>query len=236
MTGTSVDRSDDTLVTCFFKGTPAPSGPGKDPPKPVRTVSSPIPPPRFSAVSVALRLSGRRIVLHGGSSFVLGRQRNCDIVSPQAAKEDEAARRRSLKVSRRHCVILRTDLGWCVRDGEGDGRSSFGTWWNGEAVSAPVVFGTAPGMLSLGGPSAVDSVAFDVRAMGASLFLSLRPDAAECHVLLGGETPLDVADAHLAGYYTFFADGTFRWRRGGDRGVFVPGTRVPGIADDFWVE
>lgn len=236
MTGTSVDRSDDTLVTCFFKGTPAPSGPDKEPPPSVRVMPSPISPPRFSTASVALRLSGRRIVLHGGSSFALGRQRDCDIVSPQAAKGDEAARRRSLKVSRRHCVILRTDLGWCVRDGEGDGRSSFGTWWNGEAVSAPVVFGTAPGMLSLGGPSAVDSVAFDVRATGASLLLSLRPDAAECHMLLGGETQLDVADAHLAGFFTFFADGVFHWHRGGDRGVFVPGTHVSGVADDFWVE
>ena len=236
MTETFVDRSDDTLVTCFFKGAPAPCGPGKDFPASERVAPSPISPPRFSAVSVALRLSGRRIVLHGGSSFVLGRQRNCDIVSPQAAKGDDAARRRSLKVSRRHCVILRSDLGWCVRDGEGDGRSSFGTWWNGEAVFAPVVFGTAPGMLSLGGPSAVDSVAFDVRVTGASLMLSVRPDAAECHVLLGGETQLDVADARLAGFFTSFADGSFRWRRNGDRGVFVPGTRVPGIADDFWVE
>ncbi len=236
MTETPADRSDDTLVTCFFKDAPVPCGSDKVSPTSMQTAPSPVPSPRFSALSVVLRLSGRRIVLHGGSSFVLGRQRNCDIVSPRAAKGDDAARRRTLKVSRRHCVIFRTGLGWCVRDGEGDGRSSFGTWWNGEAVSAPVIFGTAPGMLSLGGPSAVDSVAFDVCVTGASLLLALRPDAAESHVLLGGETPLDVADAHLAGFITFFADGAFHWRRSGDRGVFVPGTRVSGIAGDFWVE
>ncbi len=236
MTETPADRSDDTLVTCFFKDAPVPCGSDKVSPTSMQTAPSPVPSPRFSALSVVLRLSGRRIVLHGGSSFVLGRQRNCDIVSPRAAKGDDAARRRTLKVSRRHCVIFRTGLGWSVRDGEGDGRSSFGTWWNGVAVSAPVAFGTVLGMLSLGGPSAVDSVAFDIRAIGASLLLSLRPDAAESHVLLGGETPLDVVDPRLAGLFTFFADGTFCWRRGGDRGVFVPGTHVPGIAEDFWVE
>ena len=236
MTEIFADRSDDTLVTCFFKGPPAPCGSGTEPPTPVRPTSSPIPHPRFSVASVSLRLLGRRIVLHSGYSFVLGRQRTCDIVSPQAAKGDDAARRRSLKVSRRHCMILRTDSGWCVRDGEGDGRSSFGTWWNGEILSAPVAFGTVPGMLSLGGPSAVDSVAFDVCVTGASLLLALRPDAAESHVLLGGETPLDVADAQLAGFFTFFADGAFHWHRGSDRGVFVPGTRLSGIAGDFWVE
>lgn len=236
MTEVSAGRSDDTLVTCFFKGTPGPGELGKEVPQPVRRAPSPIPLKKFPAVSVALRLSGRRIVLHGGSSFVLGRQRDCDIVSPQAAKGDDDARRRLLKVSRRHCVIFHTDLGWVVRDGEGEKRSSFGTWWNGEAVFAPLAFGADPGMLSLGGPSAVDSVAFDVCTAGKSLLLSLRPDAVEIHLLLGGETPLDVADAHLAGLSTFFADGTFRWRCGRDQGDFVPGTRMPGIAGDFWVE
>ena len=236
MTEASAGRSDDTLVTCFFKSPPGPDEVGKEVPRTERRVPSPIPQKKFPAVSVALRLPGRRIVLHGGTSFVLGRQRDCDIVSPQAAKGDDDARRRLLKVSRRHCVIFRTDSGWGARDGEGEKRSSFGTWWNGESVFAPLAFGAVPGMLSLGGPSAVDSVAFDVRTAGMSLLLSLCPDAVETHLLLGGETPLDVVDAHLAGLSAFFADGVFRWRCGRDQGEFVPGTRMSGVAGDFWVE
>lgn len=236
MTEVSAGRSDDTLVTCFFKGSPCRGEMVEDLPRPAHRAYSPVPLRNFPAVSVALRLSGRRIVLHGGSSFVLGRQRDCDIVSPQAEKGDDPARRRSLKVSRRHCVIFRADSGWSVRDGEGARRSSFGTWWNGEAVSSSLSLGPVSGILSLGGPSAVDSVAFDVRVAGVSLLLSLRPDAVENHLLLGGETLLDVADARLSGFCTFFADGVFHWRRGRDQGVFVPGTHVPGAADDFWVE
>ena len=225
-------RSDDTLVTCFFDEAEALRA-GREPPRPrvdLPGVS------RGAVASVALRIGSRRIALLCGDGFVVGRQRSCSIVPPSPPQGDETARRRSLKVSRRHCVVFFGDAGWCVRDGEGDRRSSFGTWWLGQQVEGVAFIGSQRGLLSLGGPSAVDSVAFDVGSLGASLVLLSRPDAAVVHVLLRGETPLDALDASLAGLWVRFADGGIRWLRGGESGTLVPGTHVPGASGDLWVE
>ena len=240
-------KSDDTLVTCFFD----------DPPSAELSVEhsrceKPLPGPDAGTsmsdaeqvhlnvgplrADVALRLGSERISLLGGGRFILGRHRSCDIISPVAPSGDAAARRRSLKVSRRHCEIVLSPSGWTVRDGVESKRSSFGTWWNGEQVAEAVPLGGAPGILSLGGPSAVDSVAFDVRTQGASLVLSTYPSIAEIYVLLADEVALEKLDARLSGLWASFVGGRIRWRRGGETGAFVPGTPIPGVDGGFWVE
>ena len=233
MSNEGFQKSDDTLVTCFFDNAALPcrSDSGSSASRADRTCFS-----RDVEASVVLRLGLRRIVLLAGGGFVMGRQRNCDIVPPLPQKGDEPARRRFLKVSRRHCMLFRGDAGWCVKDGEGCRRSSFGTWWCGEPVEGVVPIGVESGILSLGGPSVADSVSFDVSSIGMSLVLSSRPDAKETHVLLCSEALLETVDANLAGLWIRFADGKIRWRRGCESGVLVPGTRVSGAAGDFWVE
>ena len=231
---THTSKTDDTLATCFFDNPPSARPDAVDPrceaPHPSQNIGP------FRA-DVALRLASLRIVLHGGTSFILGRHRTCDIVSPVAPSGDAAARRRSLKVSRRHCEIILSPSGWTLRDGVGSKRSSFGTWWNGEQVAGAVPLGGAPGVLSLGGPSAVDSVAFDVRMQGASLILSPYPSMDVKYVLLADEVALERLDARLSGLWASFVDGRMRWRRGGEMGAFVPGTSIPGVSGDgFWVE
>jgi len=222
-------RNDDTLVTCFFDAPPSAAGESAE-------ALAPSPQRGLIPASIVIRANGRRIALLCGERFVVGRHRSCDIVSPPAPAGDAAARRRSLKVSRRHCEIFRRSGAWCMRDGEGDRHSSFGTWWNGEQVFGEVQLGSRPGILSLGGPSAVDSVAFDVKAAGPSLVLSSRSAAADCHLLMAGETDLALVDERLAGLWVVCADGAMRWRRGSETGVFVPGTPIPGAGEGMWVE
>ncbi len=233
MNNEGFQNSDDTLVTCFFDGAAVP---GRSGPETSKTSVNRTCGVCTAATSVVLRLGSRRISLLAGDGFVMGRQRNCDIVPPLPQKGDETARCRFLKVSRRHCMLFRGDAGWCVKDGEGCRRSSFGTWWRGEPVVGVASIGIEPGVLSVGGPSVTDSVSFDVRSIGLSLVLSSRPDAKETHVLLCGEALLETVDASLAGLWIRFSDGKVRWRRGCQTGVLVPGTRVSGVTGDFWVE
>ncbi len=243
----STSKSDDTLVTCFFDDPPSASL-DVDHSRSEKSLSSPAAGTSMSdaeqanlnvgplQADVALRLGSERISLLGGGRFILGRHRSCDIISPVAPSGDAAARRRSLKVSRRHCEIILSPSGWTVRDGVESKHSSFGTWWNGEQVAEAVPLGGVPGILSLGGPSAVDSVAFDVRMQGGSLVLSSYPSAAEMYVLLADEVALERLDSRLSGLWASFVGGRIRWRRGGETGAFVPGTPIPGVDGGFWVE
>jgi hypothetical protein len=233
MNNEGFQKSDDTLVTCFFDDAAVPrvAGPNTPDSSVNRTCGV-----CAAETSVVLRIGSRRISLLAGDGFVVGRQRNCDIVPPLPRQGDETARRRFLKVSRRHCMLFRGNAGWCVKDGEGCRRSSFGTWWRGEPVEGVASIGIGPGVLSVGGPSAGDSVSFDVSSIGLSLVLSSRPDAKETHVLLCGEALLESVDACLSGLWIRFVDGKIRWRRGCETGILVPGTRVSGATSDFWVE
>ena len=235
---TEAEGTQDTLATCFWgSGTestsPAPPVPSS------RPVLEPL--PASDTARISLRLEGLRVVLLAGSAVSIGRNRGCGIMPPQVAEGDERGRRLRLKVSRRHCEILRSANGWRIRDGVcvGPGkfsRSSFGTWWAGCPVVDETEFGTVPGILSLGGASIGDAVAFDVRMIGRSLLVKPRQATGEAYVLLDGSAPLSLVDGHLADVFAEWRPDGFWWRIGAKRGRLTPGTDVPDWDFKAWVE
>ena len=224
----------DTLVTCFFDG----------PPIAARRTGQPSPSPlqaRENAQRILLRIADRRVTLLCGDVVTVGRNRMCDIVPSAAGEDDAEGRKRRLKVSRRHCELCRSSAGWFLRDGVADasGRrslSSFGTWWNGVAVHDAHPLGDQAGILSLGGPSVADAIAFGVRRCGGALVLASRQPPCEVHVLLDGPVDLSSVDPALDRLVADWGNGRFTWRRGTESGVFVPGTSVQVGAGQLWVE
>ena len=235
---TAAEGTQDTLATCFW-------GPGAESASPTPPVSpsrqAPEPSPVPKTVRISLRLEGMMVTLLAGSVVSIGRNRGCDITPPQVTEGDERGRRLRLRVSRRHCEILRGSNGWRIRDGVcvGPGkfnRSSFGTWWTGCPVVDEIEFGTTPGILSLGGASLGDAVAFDVRTIGRSLLVKPRQAAGEAYVLLDGSAPLAPVDGRLADVFAEWRPDGFWWRMGANRGRLTPGTDVPDWNFKAWVE
>jgi len=235
---TAAEGTQDTLATCFW-------GPGAESISPAPPVSSSRqalePLPATETVRIALRLEGMKVVLLAGSVVSMGRNRGCSITPPQVAEDDEKGRRLRLRVSRRHCEILRSPNGWRIRDGvcvaPGKfNRSSFGTWWAGCPVVDEIAFGTTPGILSLGGASLGDAVAFDVRMIGRSLLVKPRQTTGEAYVLLDGAAPLSLVDERLADVSVEWRPDGFWWRMGASHGRLTPGTAVPEWNFRAWVE
>lgn len=235
---TEEEGTQDTLTTCFW-------GAGAESPLPAPPASSPRPAPECLPASekarIALCLEGMKVVLLTESVVSIGRNRSCGITPPQVAEDDEKGRRLRLRVSRRHCEILRGSSGWRIRDGVcvGPGkfnRSSFGTWWAGCPVVDEIEFGTVPGILSLGGASLGDAVAFDVRMVGRSLLVKPRQATGEAYVLLDGSAPLSPVDGRLADVFAEWRPDGFWWRMGAKRGRLTPGTDIPGWNFKAWVE
>lgn len=235
---TEAEGTQDTLATCFW-------GSGAESTSPAPPVSSSRPAPESLSAAgtarIALRLEDMKVVLLAGSVVSIGRNRGCGITPPQVAEGDEQGRRLRLRVSRRHCEIVRGASGWRIRDGVclGPGkfnRSSFGTWWAGCPVVDEIEFGTVPGILSLGGASLADAVAFDVRMIGRSLLMKPRQATGEAYVLLDGSTPLSPVDGRLADVFVEWRPDGFWWRMGAKRGRLTPGTDVPDWNFRAWVE
>lgn len=223
----------DTLVTCFFDGPPVSARSAGGNPQPLGA--------EVSADRLSLRIGDGRVTLLNGDIVTVGRNRACDIVPPTANGEDQDERKRRLKVSRRHCELCRTPAGWILRDGVADssGRrslSSFGTWWNGVAVHDAFPLSAPAGILSLGGPSVADSIAFDVRLCGQSLTLTARNASGVAYVLLDGHADLSSVAPSLDRLVAAWENGHFVWSRGTKRGVFVPGTAVTVGSGQVWVE
>ena len=235
---TAAEGTQDTLATCFWRsGTESP--PPAPPASSSRLVSDSL--PASETARISLRLDGMRVVLLAGSVVSMGRNRGCGITPPQVAEGDEKGRRLRLRVSRYHCEILRGSNGWRIRDGVcvGPGkfnRSSFGTWWAGCPVVDEIAFGTPPGILSLGGASLGDAVAFDVRMIGRSLLVKPRQAEGEAYVLLDGSAPLSLVDGRLADVSVEWRPDGFWWRMGASRGRLTPGTDIPDWNFKAWVE
>ncbi len=224
----------DTLVTCFFDGPPVPArSAGGEKTQPFHAEAS--------ADRLTLRVGDRRVTLLNGDVVTVGRNRVCDIVPSVADEDDQDERKRRLKVSRMHCSLCRTPAGWILRDGVADasGRrslSSFGTWWNGVAVHDAFPLSSPAGILSLGGPSVADSISFDARLCGQSLALAARQVPGAVYVLLDGRADLSSVAPALDRLVAAWEDGRVVWRRGTERGTFVPGTAVAVGASQVWVE
>lgn len=226
-------ETDDTILTCFFDNQSKTCGETS----PKAELSHPVP---HCTVSAVLRCGERIVVVLCGERFTVGRSRSCDVIPPKADEHGDSRRRR-LRVSRLHCVLFREGAEWTVFDGglaaEGERRhSSFGTWWNGEQVADSASLGVGHGTLALGGLSALDSVALDILPAGDSLVLSFRQRPEAQYALLSGELDLGLLDKRLSGFRVFCEDGEIRWRRDRKHGHFVPGTRLPAPASDFWTE
>ena len=235
---TEAEGTQDTLATCFWgAGTESPSP--APPATSSRQVSDSL--PASETVRISLRFDGMRVVLLAGSVVSIGRNRGCCIIPPQVEEGDERGRRLRLRVSRYHCEILRSSDGWRIRDGVyvGPGtfhRSSFGTWWAGCPVVDEIAIGAEPGILSLGGASVGESVAFDVRMIAQSLLLKPRQAKDEAYVLLDGSAPLSLVDGRLADVFVEWCPDGFGWRIGAKRGHLTPGTDVPDWKVKAWVE